>query len=100
MNMANRCTKMTLVCYSKVLEPPMEHKRTCLGMVRNGYGIAHLEESMKNMAMMTNKDFLTRLVFKTKVRNKINFGKSTRKLDFPIGNGDELEKMQNVLDTC
>jgi hypothetical protein len=31
-------------------------------------------------------------VFKIKVRNKINFGNSARKLDFPIGNGDRLEK--------
>jgi hypothetical protein len=27
------------------------------GNVKNGYGFAHLKESMKNMAMMTNKDF-------------------------------------------
>jgi hypothetical protein len=35
----------------------MEHKKTCLGMVKNGCGFAHLKESMMNMAMMTNKDF-------------------------------------------
>lgn len=61
-------------------------------MVRNGCGLAHLKESMKNMAMTTDKDFWTRLVFNTEVQSKIKFGNSTRKLDFPIGNGDGLKE--------
>ncbi len=70
----------------------MEYKRTYLGMVKNGCGLAHLKESMKNLAMMIDKDFWTRLVFKTEVWSKVNYGNSAKKLNFPIGNGDGLEK--------
>jgi ABC-type antimicrobial peptide transport system ATPase subunit len=70
----------------------MEHKKTCLGMVRNGCGLIHLKQSMKNMGMMANKDFWTRLMFKTEVWSKVNPGNFIRKLDFPIRNVDGLEK--------